>query len=299
VRLGKRGEIFFREVEGPAGAPTLLLLHGWVASAGLNWQHAFGPLGAHYRVIAPDLRGHGRGIRSWRRFRLEDCADDAAALLDELGIESAIPVGYSMGGPVAQLLWRRHPARVAGLVLCATSQRPVRGGRVGRAAFTSAMAVAAGTTRLGQLATGTPTAVRRQLIELLDREASAPRRGWAAAELGRHDPRMLIEAGFALGRFSAQDWFRGIDVPTAIVVTTEDRAIRPEDQMQQALHIRGANVFCLDLGHTACTDPSFGAGLLPACHQVAARAAAAQPPAHRARRRRWMLARVEALFASS
>ena len=41
--------------------------------------------------------------------RLADCADDVAALVDELGVTKVIAAGYSMGGPVAQLLWRRHP----------------------------------------------------------------------------------------------------------------------------------------------------------------------------------------------
>ena len=56
-----------------------LLLHGWIASGGLNWFNAFGPLSERYYVVAPDLRGHGRGLRSRRRFRLADCADDVAA----------------------------------------------------------------------------------------------------------------------------------------------------------------------------------------------------------------------------
>ena len=86
-----------------------MLLHGWIASGGLNWFNAFGPLSQRYSVIAPDMRGHGRGIRVRRRFRLADCADDVAALLEHLDTGPAIVVGYSMGGPVAQLLWRRHP----------------------------------------------------------------------------------------------------------------------------------------------------------------------------------------------
>ncbi|MDJ0851401.1 MAG: alpha/beta hydrolase [Myxococcota bacterium] len=296
VKLGRRGRIFFREVTGPEGAPALLLLHGWVASGGLNWHHVFGPLGEHFRVIAPDLRGHARGIRSWRRFRLEDCADDVAALLDELGIDSAIAAGYSMGGPIAKLLWRRHPSRVAGLVLCATSHRPVRGNKVGRAAFTSAMAVVAGTTRIGQLATGIPSALRRPLIDLIDRQPPTLRPAWAVAEVGRHDPRMLMEAGLALGRYSAEDWFRTIDVPTSIVVTTRDRAILPEDQMQLALQIPGAKVYCIDLGHGACADPSFADGLVTACRDVAVRAEAGQLPARRARVRGWVMERVDALL---
>ena len=49
-------------------------------------------------------------------FRLEDCADDIAALLAALGVDRCIAVGYSMGGPIAQLLWQRHPHLVDGLV---------------------------------------------------------------------------------------------------------------------------------------------------------------------------------------
>ena len=120
--LPGRGTTFVREVAGPPGAPVLVLLHGWTASAALNWFPSFGPLGRHFRVIAPDLRGHGRGIRS-RQFRLEDCADDVASLAQVLGIERLIPVGYSMGGPVAALTWYRHRDLVEGLVLCATAAR--------------------------------------------------------------------------------------------------------------------------------------------------------------------------------
>src|SRR3954469_24325137 len=99
VELPGRGTTFVRQVEGPPGAPTLLLLHGWMASGGLNWFRVFDALGEHFNVIAVDMRGHGRGIRNGRRFRLADCADDAAATLDVLGITSVIPVGYSLGGP--------------------------------------------------------------------------------------------------------------------------------------------------------------------------------------------------------
>jgi len=123
IDLLGRGATWAYDIAGPSGAPTLLLLHGLAATARLNWSTSFAALARGFRVVALDHRGHGRGIRRIGAFKLEDCADDAAALADRLGVERVIPVGYSMGGAVAQLFWRRHPNRTAGLVLCATGAR--------------------------------------------------------------------------------------------------------------------------------------------------------------------------------
>ena len=101
-----------RDVAGPPGAPTVVLLHGLGATASMNWPGAFGELSARFRVVAFDQAGHGSGVRSPWPFRLEDCADDVVRLADVLGIDRVIPVGYSMGGPVALLTRRRHPSRV-------------------------------------------------------------------------------------------------------------------------------------------------------------------------------------------
>ena len=48
-----------------------MLLHGWSATADLNWHPSFGPLSRHFRVLAIDQRGHGRGLRPDGPFRLE------------------------------------------------------------------------------------------------------------------------------------------------------------------------------------------------------------------------------------
>ncbi|MFZ4812508.1 MAG: alpha/beta fold hydrolase, partial [Ilumatobacteraceae bacterium] len=85
--LPGRGTTFVRRIEGPVGAPTIVLLHGWTATADLNWFTCYEPLGQQFNVIALDHRGHGRGIRSRKTFRLEDCADDAIAVCDVLGID--------------------------------------------------------------------------------------------------------------------------------------------------------------------------------------------------------------------
>ena len=110
VELPGRGVTRVWECAGPPGAGTLVLIHGVTFTAELNWGKAFAPLSRHFRVVAIDLRGHGDGISADPRFRLEDCADDIAALAGTLGIGRFTTVGYSLGGMVAQLLYRRHPS---------------------------------------------------------------------------------------------------------------------------------------------------------------------------------------------
>lgn len=269
VELPGRGTTFIREVAGPPGAPTVLLLHGLMASGGLNWFQAFEPLAEHFRVIAIDHRGHGRGIRAWSRFRLADCADDAAALLDVLGIDDAIAVGYSMGGPIAQLLWHRHPEKVSGLVLCATSNRFVPGVRE-RLIFVTAVSAAAGSTRLGQLATRVPVALWQRQIPPAVRSRPDNMSRWAGAEFRRHDTRMVTEALAASCNFDSRKWLNTVDVPTTIVVTTKDRAVPPQEQLRLLLAIPHAQVHLHDEGHTWCAKPSFGRAMAEACLTVTA-----------------------------
>ena len=279
IDLPDRGTTFVREVPGPPGAATVVLVHGWMASGGINWFRVFEPLGSEFRVIAPDLRGHGRGLRSRHRFRLADCADDIAATLDALEIEEAIVVGYSMGGPVAQLVWHRHPDRVAGLVMVATSHRFVPGMRE-RMIFTSAMALAAGTTRAGQAATALPLSWARQSRQFMSvRQPVRPdsMRRWAAAEMRRHDIRLVLEAGGAIGRFDARRWIGDVDVPTAVVVTTQDRAVPPTEQARTAFAIPGATVHRCEDGHVACAGDLLATPLVAACREVADRAGAGRP----------------------
>lgn len=272
VQLRGRGTTFVREVEGPPGAPTVLLLHGWMASGALNWFQAFPSLGDGYRVLSIDHRGHGRGIRSRRRFRLQDCADDAAAVVEKLDAGPVIAVGYSLGGPVAQLLWKRHPDLVSGLVLAATSHRLMPGSRE-QMVFGTMMAAAAGTTRLGQVATRVPA---RQARSLLARAGTGhgvrpeTMRAWAQAEMRRHDARHVVEAGWAMSNYKAP-WVSGIDVPTTVLVTTKDRAVNPYAQLRMALRIPGATIQRLDDGHIVCAKPSFGPAVRAAVDEVAAR----------------------------
>lgn len=85
--LDGRGEVFYRHHRhADPSAPTLLLLHGWTASADLQFFTAYEELAADFSFVAIDHRGHGRGMRSAAKFQLEDAADDAAALIEHLGV---------------------------------------------------------------------------------------------------------------------------------------------------------------------------------------------------------------------
>jgi len=272
VELPGRGTIFFRELGGPPGAPTLILLHAFAATGGLNWFTAFGPLSEHFRIIAPDHRGHGRGLRSNSRFRLEDCADDVAALASELGIRSAIVGGYSMGGPISQLLWRRHRPLVQGLVLAATCYRFLHGSQA-RVLVSSAAGALAQVTRLAEVAAAVPLAGLRLLFPTQVQTSGSLGR-WGAEEIRGHNLRSVLEAGMEIGSYNAEPWIGTIDVPTAVVLTTLDRAVPPIWQLRLARAIPGATVHNVAEGHVACGHALFGQIFAEAAIDVATRVAA-------------------------
>ncbi|MFQ5401333.1 MAG: alpha/beta fold hydrolase [Anaerolineae bacterium] len=100
--------------------PTLLLIHGFPLDSAL-WELQFQDLNDVARLIAPDLRGHGRSEGVPGPYSMAIFADDLAGLLDHLGIDRPVIVcGLSMGGYIAFEFYRRFPERVAGLILTAT-----------------------------------------------------------------------------------------------------------------------------------------------------------------------------------
>jgi pimeloyl-ACP methyl ester carboxylesterase len=265
--LEGRGRIRVVEYKGPEGAPTLFLLHGLGATGALNWLTAFSDLAERYHVVAVDHRGHGYGIPT-RRFRLRDCADDVIAVADVLGIREFIAVGYSMGGPIAKLCWSRHPARVRGLVLCATAKHftPQQYPVLTRAILPGAV--------LG--ARIAPKLVLGQIIEGMVRDIPSPKiRDYVRKEMSGADPAALAQATRAVIRFSSRNWISNIAVPTAVVVTTRDKIVPTRRQYALAAAIPGAKQFEVDGDHFACADrqSDFVPELLAACDHVNAAAA--------------------------
>ena len=271
VELPGRGTTYIYDQAGPPGAPTLVLLHGLAATGALNWFPSFGPLSQRFRVVAVDLRGHGRGIPLSGSFRMADCADDLAALADALGVERVIPVGYSLGGPIAQLLWYRHRDRVDGMVLCATS-RNFRGTPVERIMYGGlggAVLALQITRRLPWLRRGSRA---EDAIEAAEVDGMRLPR-WAIDELRRCSPAAFMAAAYAIGRFTSHEWIGDVDVPTAVVVTAKDRLVSPARQLKLAQSIPGATIHPAHTDHTACVLGArrFVPALVAACDSVADR----------------------------
>jgi len=275
--LPNRGEIFYRHHRHPdPTAPTLLLLHGWTASADLQFFSAYETLAEAYSFVAVDHRGHGRGIRNVREpFRLEDAADDAAALVEALGLGPVILVGYSMGGPIAMLFWRRHPELVAGVVLEATALewRESRRERL--------MWRTLGLLGVMLRAWWYPRSVRLGLRNLVKGQPAletwVP---WIEGEVHRNEVRSIVQAGRALALYDARPFAAEIDVPTGLLLTTGDHLVRPRKQraLANAIHAEVVEVAGDHLSPWTMPD-DFARATRRLVDSVARRAAPASAPA--------------------
>lgn len=268
--LPGRGRTCVIDIPGPPGAPTLILLHALATTAALSWYPSMGALSEHYRVIAFDQRWHGRGIRA-DSFSLDDCADDVVAVADALGVGRFTVVGYSMGGAVAQLVWRRHRARVEGLVLAATA-RNFRGKPTERLWFLlTALAMA----RLGDRARLRVHRLYGMLPEHPSGLSTADNvvAPWALAEFRSTSVWAMLAAIDDIGRFDSAPWIRRVDVPASVIVATRDRFIPTRRQRRLAAAIPGAMAYDVDGHHGAIVlgAEEFVPVLLAACRSVTRR----------------------------
>ena len=243
VSLPGRGEIFVRHHQhDDPNAPTVLLLHGWTASSDVNFFTAYETLSQAYSIVGVDHRGHGRGLRPNKRFALEDCADDAAAVAKELGATTVITVGYSMGGPISLLTAQRHPELVEGMVLQATALE-WSGTRKekNRMRFIGPMAHFI----------SRPRVLRFFFNRTLPRGHETRRYvSWMIAENRRNDPWMIAEAGKGIATFDARGFASTLRKPSSFVFTLRDTVVLPHKQ-QALASAMNAQILELDGDHMA------------------------------------------------
>ena len=184
-----------------AGRP-MILLHGGLGS-GEMFGPVLGMLAERHQVIVVDLQGHGRTADIDRPLDVRLMADDIAALIDHLGLDTPDLVGYSLGGWVALHTAAKYPAKVGRLVAASANIRPdaiypemrVQQGQVSAAA--------------AEFMTDTP------MYQLYQRVA--PRPG--------DFPQLLDKIGQAMATdFDFTEEVRGLQVPTLIVAADADMA---------------------------------------------------------------------------
>ncbi len=271
----------FRELPNP-GKPVLLLLHGMFASGTLNWFRAFEALSEHFHIIAPDMRGHGRSIRG-KRFSLDHCADDIEALLEHLGHDKVISVGYSMGGAITQRIWERYPKRLAGMVLTATGYQVNVGINQLKIAAPFMTAVVSVARIIDSVSKHPRKALRnsrlpfRRFDSFGKGKKSSRKTPTDSAllhlrrDLRRTNFRVQLEAAREMSSYDGSHMIGNITVPAAVLVTERDALFSAEHQSEMAARIPGAKRFSYDGGHVSCTQEGFAPALTEACLHVSAR----------------------------
>src|SRR5262245_47860903 len=210
------GDIAF-EVQGRGDA--VLLLHAFPLGMAM-WDAQAAALTPRFQVVRFDARGFGGSPPGDGPLTMERIADDAAALLDHLGLSRAAVCGLSMGGYAALALVRRHADRLRALVLCDTRQGPdSEEGRRGRAELAEKV-----------LRAGSAAAAEATLPKLLGKTTHAERPqvlDRARGIIEANPPRGIANALYGLGaRADSASTLREVRVP-ALVVCGEEDALTP------------------------------------------------------------------------
>jgi pimeloyl-ACP methyl ester carboxylesterase len=152
-----------------------------------------------------------------------------------------------MGSIIAQRCWRQHPERFGGLVRAATTDHFRTTGR--ERVFHQGMELGMGALRTLSRSRAIRATGRVTADLLLD---PSDMHEWALAQWRSTSPWAVAQAVASLGRHHSTPWLSGIDLPTAVVVTTRDHVIPPARQRAIAARIRGATVHEADCGHAGC-----------------------------------------------
>ncbi|APH56327.1 3-oxoadipate enol-lactonase [Granulibacter bethesdensis] len=228
-------------VDGPEGAPAFLLLHA-LGATGAAWDGMAAELARSYRVIRPDLRGHGLTEVTQGPYSIDMLARDALAVLDALSVDEAHVAGISLGGMVAQMLAAIAPARVRSLILCDTGLAMAEPSRfLDRAALARAEGMA---LLADQVLPGWVT----------ENFLTDPAAHGLYTMLCRTDPEGYAAACEALSVADLSDHAEAILAPSLVLVGDQDRST--PIPMAEALRDRLGAAFTIieNAAHMICTE---------------------------------------------
>jgi pimeloyl-ACP methyl ester carboxylesterase len=115
VHLPSGVDMFFTD-DGDRDAPALLFVHGWTCDS-YDWSWQLPHFADRYRLIAVDIRGHGRSSAPSTGYAIADFARDVSELVDHLGVDRLIGIGHSMGGMILSDLAISRPGLIRALAL--------------------------------------------------------------------------------------------------------------------------------------------------------------------------------------
>jgi len=227
-------EVYY-ELHG-AGEPLLLIM-GLGANA-TAWFYQVPEFSKQYQVIAFDNRGAGRSAKPNEPYTIPQMADDAAGVLEGLGIESANVFGMSLGGMVAQELTLRHPEKVRTLVLGGTMAGGPSAVRAGPD-FVQQMIAAAVMPLEQALTTGMKFLYSEAFLEA-NRERLLKRALENAPLMA--PPYALQRQLMAVMTFNTHERLHDIRVPTLILTGTQDKIVPAANSRILAERIPGARL---------------------------------------------------------
>lgn len=203
--------IYFTE---RGSGPSLLLVHGALFTGDM-YAPVLDHFATRYRVIVPDLRGHGRSRGLPPPYMAAQHASDLSRLLDRLDIDSTAVLGYSQGGTFAQQLVLDYPRRCNRLVLACTYACNTVTAREKLEGNVSALLIQVlGMKRFAKF-------VVSQAMKQLDTERAA----WAAGVIADQDGRLMVPALRGLVAFDSRRRLAEIRCPTLVVAGSNDEAV--------------------------------------------------------------------------
>ncbi|HEU4611245.1 MAG TPA: alpha/beta hydrolase [Kofleriaceae bacterium] len=256
------GSPLFYESWGERGERSPVLLCDGIGCDGYVWRYLRQDLGDRFG-LHPHYRGHGRTAapRDPTRVTIEDLADDVACVLDDASVERAILIGHSMGVQVALETYRRHTARVAGLVLiCGASSHPLRTFRGSATLEELLPAIEKWIHRVPRVInrltrTLLPTRLAFEVASRLEirRELIEPSDFMPYLEgMARIDTRLFVAMLSSAGQHSADDLLPSIAVPTLVIAGERDGFTPAERSRAMAAAIPGAELLEIpNASHTA------------------------------------------------
>ncbi len=228
--------------------PALLLGHSFLCDRTM-WRYQVPVWSRKYRVINPDLRGHGESGRWNTPVSLDELVDDSLRLLDRLAIDQAAWVGLSIGGMTAMRAALQAPDRVSALVLLDTDAGPETPYR--RLEY-RILGVVAGAVGIGPLM---PRVLRQMFGATSLRERPELLAEWSRKMATAHIPSMRAILRGLVARRSLLDRLVNLTVPTLVLCGAEDTSTPPSRSRQIAGSVGGSELhFIPRAGHLSALE---------------------------------------------